>query len=272
MKTSRLAVFAVAAALAAASCGTKNISRDGGTVSLVYGGAPGSSKSWAMEQVFKGKILSGGMPQLVVIRAHASITETVVEEADGGWKKVRLATMMQPLEVNGMLMETGALPPSVETVAMRSPSGEVKELEKAPGGKDVLAWVARSLGSTFPILPPAPVNPGETWEKRTEIDAPFGGTFETVTIGVFEGFEDVDGVRCARLRMEGGVNLAGSPADAEVSFFRLQYKGVVRFDRAAGRVVDSSQSGSLNVRARMGKVPVEAMMLFESTLKPAGVK
>jgi len=272
MKKAGLPYILMAAALVAASCGTKNISMDTGTVSLVYGGVPGSSKSWAMEQTFKGKIMSGGMPQLVVIRAHASLTETIEEDGDSGWKKVRLATMMQPLEVNGMLMEMGALPPSVETVSMRSPSGEVKELEKPPDGRDVLAWVARSLGSTFPILPPVPVNPGETWEKRTEIAAPSGGTFETVTIGVFEGFEDVDGVRCARLKMEGGVNLAGSPKDAEVSFFRLQYKGVVRFDRAAGRVVDSTQSGNLNVRARMGKAPVEAMMLFESTLKPAGVK
>jgi len=272
MKKLRVLVSVLGSVLLAASCGQKKSVQVSASIPLVYGGAVGSSSSWAMEQVFKGKIMSGGMPQLMVIRAHASLTETVEEAGDGGWKKVRLATKMEPLDVNGMRMEVGGMPPNVETVAMRAPSGDIKELEKAPGGKDVLAWVARSLGSTFPILPPAPVLPGEKWEKRTDIDAPFGGTFETVTIGVLDGFEEVDGVKCARLKMEGGVNLTGSPKGAEVEVFRLEYHGVVRFDTAAGRVVDSTQSGNLNVRAHMGKVPIEALMIFESTLKPAPPK
>lgn len=267
-----LAIFLAVSALAVSSCGKGKAVKVSVPVAIAYSGEVGSARVWAMEQVFKGKVMTGGMPQLVVVRSRASLTETVEEAGDGGWKKVRLATKMQPLEVNGMLMEMGALPPNMETVAMRSPAGDVKELEKPDGGKDVLAWVARSLGSTFPILPPAPVLSGERWERRSEVDAPFGGVFESVTIGVFEGMEDVAGVSCARLKMEGGVNLTGNPKEADVQFFRLEYRGVVHFDVSRGRVVDSTQSGSLNVRARMGKVPVEAMMLFESSLKPDGVK
>ena len=270
MKNTPFTVLLAVAALSAMSCGTNKVAKPAEAVSIAYGGAAGSAGTWALEQVFKGKIMSGGMPQLMVIKAHAALTETVEESGENGWKKVRLATKMSPLEVNGMVMELGALPPVMETVAMRSPAGDVKELEKAHEGRDVLAWVARSLGSTFPILPPAPVLPGERWERRSEVAAPFGGVFESVTIGVFEGTEDIGGIRCARLRMEGGVDLKGSPKGADIEFFRLEYKGVVHFDVVAGRVIDSIQNGSINVRARMGKLPVEALMLFDSTLKPAG--
>ena len=209
------------------------------------------------------------MPQLVVVHAHATIREQVEELGDNGWRKVRLATRMSPLEMNGMVLEMGSLPPSVETVAMRSPSGDIKEMEKPPDGSDVLAWVARSLGSTFPMLPPAPVFPGEKWERRSETNAPSGGVFESVTIGVFDGMENVGGVRCARLLMDGGVNLSGASKGAELDVFAMEYRGVVRFDVAGGSVVDSIQKGSLKVKGRMGKAPVEAMMLFESSLKPA---
>ena len=272
MRNLRVLLSIMFAGLVAASCGPKKTDRVSGPVTIEYGGSAGSVRNWEMDQSFKGKIMSGGMPQLMVIRAHASLTETVEEAGDGGWRKVRLATKISPLNVNGMMMELGSLPSGVESVVMRSPAGDIKELEKAPDGKDVLAWVARSLGSTFPVLPPAPVLPGEKWERRSEVKAPFGGVFESVTIGVFEGFEDVDGVRCVRLIIEGGVNLNGSAKGADVEVFRLEYRGVVRFDLAAGRVVDSVQKGNLNLKGRMGKAPVEAMMLFESSLKPAGVK
>jgi len=267
MRNIRILLSVAVAGLLAVSCGTKKATKVSEPITIAYGGTAGSVGAWKMDQTFKGKLLSGGMPQLMVIRAHASIVETVEEVGDDGWRKIRLATKMQPLEVNGMVMEMGSVPASIETVVMRSSNGDIRELEKAEGGKDVLAWVVRSLGSTFPLLPPTPVLPGDRWERRGDVKAPFGGVFESVTIGVFDGIEEVGGIKCARLKMEGGVNLTGNPPGSEVEVFRLEYRGVVRFDLASGRVVDSSQTGNLNVRARMGKIPVEAMMIFESALK-----
>jgi len=255
--------------LICSACGPGKAVRSGGPVTLAYGGAAGDARNWSLEQSFRGKVINLGMPQLVVMKAHASMAERIESVEKNGWRRVRMFTDLSPIEFNGMAVEMGAVPMHQETVAMRSPTGETSEIEQAKPATDTLAWVARSLGSTFPLLPPAPVSPGETWRREQEMTAPAGGTFRVVTIGVFEGMEEEGGVVYARLRMEGGVNLEGAQKGADLESFRLEYKGTVRFIPAEGKLVDSLQEGTVSVKGRMGKSPLEALLLFKSSLVPA---
>ena len=261
--------FPVLFVLALVSCAPKRVIKPSGpAVTLVYGGSVGEERRWSLEQSFRGKVVNLGMPQLVVVKARAVIGERIESVEGNGWRKVRMTTDMSPLEFNGMAVELGAVPPHAESLLMRSPAGDVEPMEKAEKGGDTMAWVARSLGSTFPVLPPVPARPGESWRREQDQASPLGGTFNVVTIGVFEGMEEVDGVACARLRMEGGIDLKDAPKGGELELFRLEYKGVVRFVPGEGRLLDSVQDGTLRLKGKMGKSPLEALLLFKSSLTP----
>ena len=144
---------------------------------LKYKGRPGDSYSYSLAQVFRGTVVNYGMPQLVVLKIRAMMSERVEEVADSGWRRVRQSSSLEPLEINGIRVEPKGIPPLMETEIMRSPAGDVVPIEAGDPSSDMMIWAARSLGSTFPLLPPAPVRPGEKWRREQKIAVGESGEF-----------------------------------------------------------------------------------------------
>lgn len=269
----RFAAAGLAAAAVLAGCAPK-IVRTPVPVDLRYKGRAGDAYSYSLAQTFRGRVVNYGMPQLVVLKIRAIVGERVLAVAGSGWLRVQQTSTLEPLEVNGMRVEPEGVPARTQTEIMRSPAGEVVPTKEGGSSSDMVIWAARSIGSVFPLLPPAPVSPGETWHREQDIAVGENGEFQVVTIGELVRVEEGPGTRVAVIRMEGGVNLA-RPFEAEgirMEFLRLEYNGLVRFDLDEGRIIESKQDGSLLAKGSSGKSSMEARLSFNSSLTAEGTE
>ena len=254
-------------ALALAGCGTRAV-RPGAAVRLAYGGAPGANAAWNETLTLRGEVAFGGFPQLVVVTLRARIRETVTAVEPDGRRRVTQAWIIQPPEIDGMPVPVEGVPPRTELALVRAPDGEMWT-SSGSGGDGALGWLLRAAGGFFPQLPLVPVAPGETWTRTSTTgggEAALTASFD----GRFEGRESA-APTVTDLTVSGAASLAGAAAGTggSVSEFHLDHHGTVRFDAAAGRVVESRQTGTLKLQAKAGKTALSVRARFESVLVPA---
>lgn len=261
---SRPTLLAPLAALLLSGCGSKAVRTDQ-PVALAYGGAPGESRRWELEQVFRGEVAFGMLPQLVVIRITGSLDETVLEALPDGRRKIRQRWLFNPPELNGMKMGEGG--PTLSEVTMyRAPDGAMTAGDGAAPGADLIAWAARVLGGVFPLLSAVPIPAGVWWDRSETLRPGEGIEVSATQRARLSGLEP-DSV--ARLDTEGSIALAKPVPGGTLEEFRVAYTGEARFDPGSGWLGRSEHSGSLNVKGKSGKAPIIARLRFTGTLVPA---
>jgi hypothetical protein len=255
--------------LVLAGCGTKAV-RPTELTRIAYGGAAGERRVWKIDQVIRGQISFGGLPQLVVVKLKGTMTETVAEVLPDGGRRLEQAWTFNAPEFNGMPLGPEASGTTIEAGLLRAPSGEVAPLEGSAAESDIVLWAARTFGGFFPLLPKERVAVGEKW-SRVEV-APASGGLEVQRI-VNAKLNSVEGTE-ARISTDGSVSLVKAGPGAPIEEFRLECGGEVRFDLAGGVVVESNQDGTLRLKGRAGKTPVSARARISSvmTLKESSAR
>lgn len=253
----------LAALLLSVGCGPKGVRPDQ-PVTLGYGGAAGESRRWALEQVFRGEVAFGMVPQLVVVRITGSLDETVLESLPDGRRKIRQRWSFNPPELNGMKMgEAG--PTKSEVTLYRDPAGTMSSGDAAAPQADLIAWAARVLGGVFPLLPDRPMAAGVWWDRSETLHPGEGIDVIATQRGRFTGFASG---RVAKLETEGAISLAKPVPGGKLEEFRVEYGGEARLDLERGWLDRSEHSGTVNVKGRSGKAPIIARLRFTGTLTP----
>lgn len=258
----RLALLAVV--LVGPGCGPGAMRPDA-PVALAYGGAVGETRRWALEQVFRGEVAFGMLPQLVVIRVTGSLEETILEVLPDGRRNLRQRWSFNPPELNGMKIGEGG-PTTSEVAVFRAPDGVLSAGAGAAPGADLIAWAARVLGGVFPLLPVAPVAPGVWWDRSETLRPGEGIEVVAAQRARLAGFEPG---AVARLDTEGSIALAKPVPGGTIEEFRVSYSGEARLESGSGWLGRSEHAGSLTVKGKSGKAPIIARLRFTGTLVPA---
>lgn len=258
----RTLLVPLAALLVLSGCG-RGIRPDQPVV-LAYAGEAGKVRHWELEQIFRGEIAFGMVPQLVVVRIVGSLEETILEALPDGRRQVRQRWSFNPPELNGMKMgEAG--PSKSEVTLYRDPTGTMSAGDAAAPQVDLIGWAARVLGGIFPQLSDKPIVAGVWWDRSETLHPGEGidvsATQRTRLTGIEPG-----GI--ARLETEGTIALAKPVPGGTLEEFRVAYGGEARFDVARGWLDRSEHAGTVNVKGRSGKAPIIARLRFTGTLTP----
>ena len=264
-----LLALAALAALALTGCGPKAV-KPTDLTRIAYGGAVGERRVWKIEQVIRGQVSFGGLPQLVVVKLRGTVTETVAEVLPDGGRRLEQAWTFAAPEFNGMPVGLDASSTTITAGLLRAPSGEAAPLEGSATGGDLILWAARVFGGYFPLLPKERVAIGEKW-SRVEV-APAAGGLEVQRV-VDAKLDSVEGTE-ARISTDGSVSLVKAGPGSPVEEFRLESGGEIRFDLAGGVVLESNQDGTLQLKGRAGKTPISARARISSvmTLKESSAR
>lgn len=234
---------------------------------LVYGGKSGQVSRYSAEQTLRGRVSTQGMPQLVVIKTKSKVSRTVKEILDRGRRRVAVKFGIVSIEINGARIEAADDWRNIKAELVYAPSGTVEE-EKSKDSGEMHAWIAKGLETFFPVFPEKAVRVGERWSRSARVGRSQEGMDSKMVI-TFSGFEDIDGLTCARLDIEGSVR-GSNPGDLEgVGDLDLDYSGVTYFEPVAGRLIRARQKGSFRAKAKSQGMSVEARLNFIAQIKLA---
>ncbi len=234
---------------------------------LAYGGTPGQVSRYVAEQTLRGRVSTQGMPQLVVIKTKSRVSQTVKQVLARGRRRVVVKFGITFVEINGAQLEVADDWRNIKTELVYAPSGIVEE-EKSDDSAAIYAWIAKGLETFFPVFAERAVYVGEQWTRSVRSGQGKEG-IDSKMVMTFSGFEDVDGLNCAKLEIQGSARGSNPDASEGVRDLDLEYSGIAHFDPVSGRLIRAKQKGSLRAQADSQGMSVEARLNFIAQIRVA---
>lgn len=187
------------------------------TIALAF--TRGQTSSYRLSMSWDGTMSTGGAgDQPMDLVLGETITWTVMDVSSDGVATIRAEISDVTGSFNGASMPAGST--SVPAITMRiAPDGRVLDAGGLAFGSEGTSsgLGLPGMGQVTPLLPDHTVSPGDTWDTHFSQPNPFGtGAFTYDAHSRLEGYEDVDGMRAARIRSD-----LRMPFDFDVDLTRL---------------------------------------------------
>lgn len=212
-------------------------------------------------------MLGSGQPMLT---GRVYSTQQVVA-VDGDVRTYRMVTDSTRMQSPAMPMLAQNIPDTdgVSQTLRMDTRGRIVGIEfedetVPPEVKEAMSQVQSVFGGMGMELPENPVQPGESWVARQEMEIP-GGMAGTLSMQLemtyrLERIEDRAGARYAVLRMSGPMNMAGDQNQQVQVSAGGTMEGTVVLDVSAGRLARYDGTMAMDVEAGAG-------MTFKTTQK-----
>jgi hypothetical protein len=162
------------------------------------------------------------------------------------------------------------------------PRGEVSNVQVAsstPGGGAALGQMFGKDGMVSMVkqsilpLPPKPVQKGDSWENKAEMEVPTLGKVSADSKLTYDGPMNADGKTLEQIKVETKTNIAqkqGANALAQISIKEQSDSGTMYFDNSAGRFshADTVQNLVLNVAVAGQNVDQTIKTVRKAVLTP----
>ena len=248
------------------------------TIALAF--TEGQTSSYRLAMTWDGTMSTGGLDQPMKLDLGETITWTVVDVARDGVATIRTEISDVTGSVNGISAPQGST--SVPAITMRiAPDGRVLDAGGLGFGSEGTSsgLGLPGMGQVTPLLPDHTVSPGDTWDTHFSQPNPFGtGAFTYDAHSTLQGYEDVQGIRAARIRsvlqmpFDFDVDLAkllgamgtaptGSTGLADIGNATFHYGGSGSFTQTAWVDLDAKQmlktdsAGSFEMKISLAGVP-----------------
>jgi hypothetical protein len=156
----------------------------------------------------------------------------------------------------GMEM-TFTMAPNGEMKDIKVPEAAVKKLKAIPGadkfGGDMLSpeGLSKMVGGGL-VLPKGPVTKGKTWTQKFSMKMPLGKMAGDMKYA-YEGPAEKDGKKLEKIAVQPNLKIELDPdAPAQIKIKSQKDKGHAFFDNEAGRLVEFSNEGTMEMEVEAG--------------------
>jgi hypothetical protein len=249
------------------------------TIALAF--TEGQTSSYRLSMSWDGTMSSGSLgDQPMKLDLGETITWTVIAVSSDGVATIRAEISDVTGSVNGLSMPEGSS--SIPPITMRiAPDGRVLDAGGLAFGSEGASsgLGLPGMGQVTPLLPERSVSPGDTWDTHFSQPNPFGrGAFTYEAHSTLEGYQDVHGVRAARIRSDlrmpfdfdvalaevldaMGTAPTGATGLADLRDATFHYRGSGAFaqtawvDLEAKQMLKTDSAGSVDMRISLTGLP-----------------